>query len=314
MTRILVTGAVGQIGSELVPVLRARYGKDAVVATGHTTKPSKRLRDSGPFHYLNVLDREAFAKTIVENDIDTVYHLASILSAAGEQRPQLAYEVNAGGLVNVLELSRAYRIKRVMIPSSIAVFGQETPRENTPNNVITHPTTIYGITKVLGELLGNYYRLKFNVDVRSVRLPGIISSETPPGGGTTDYAVEIFYKAVRKEHYTCFIRENTPIPIMYMPDAIKALVDLMEADESKLTSSVYNVTAMSFSAAELAESIRRLVPEFTCDYRPDYRQAIANSWPRSIDDSLARKDWNWKPDFDLSSMTEDMLKRLHSRN
>ncbi len=313
MAKILVTGAVGQIGSELVPALRARYGKDAVIAAGHTTRPPKKLRDSGPFVYLNVLDREAFAKTIMENDIDAIYHLASILSATGEQRPQLAYEVNAGGLVNVLELARTYGIERVMIPSSIAAFGPETPRDNTPNDVITHPTTIYGITKVLGELMGNYYRLKFKVDVRSVRLPGIISSETPPGGGTTDYSVEMFYKAVKGERYICFVREDTVLPMMYMPDSIKALVDLMEANGSRLTRSVYNVTAMSFSAAELAESIRRIVPNFACDYKPDYRQAIADSWPKSIDDSLARRDWGWKPDFDLSSMTRDMVQKLRSR-
>ncbi|MFH0848190.1 MAG: NAD-dependent epimerase/dehydratase family protein [archaeon] len=313
MSKVLVTGALGQIGSELVPVLRSKYGKDSVFATGHVTKPPRQFRNSGPFVYLNVLDREAIAEVIMDHDIDTIYHLSSILSATGERNPQLAYEVNIGGLANVLEVARMYKIERIMIPSSIAVFGQETPRHDTPNNVITRPTTMYGITKVLGELLGEYYYAKYGLDVRSVRLPGIISSETPPGGGTTDYSVEMFYKAVEGVPYTCFVRDDTVLPMMYMPDAIKAMIDLMQADNSKLTSRVYNVTGMSFSAEQLAASIKEIVPGFTCDYKPDYRQAIADSWPTSLDDSLARNDWGWRPDFNLATMTHHMVESLRSR-
>jgi nucleoside-diphosphate-sugar epimerase len=249
----------------------------------------------------------------MNHDIDTIYHLSSILSAAGERNPQLAYEVNIGGLANVLEIGRMYEIGRIMIPSSIAVFGKETPRHNTPNNVIARPTTMYGITKVLGELLGEYYYTKYGLDVRSVRLPGVISSATPPGGGTTDYSVEMFYKAVEGTPYTCFVRGGTVLPMIYIPDAIKAMIDLMQADNSKLTSRVYNVTGMSFSAEELAASIKEIVPSFTCDYKPDYRQAIADSWPISLDDSLARNDWGWKPDFNLATMARHMVESLRSR-
>lgn len=313
MVKLLVTGSVGQIGSELVPELRKKYGRDSVIATGHITKPSKEFRDAGPFEYLNVLDREAVARIVVNHDIGTIYHLSSILSATGERNPQLAYEVNAGGLLNILEVSRMHRVQRVMAPSSIAAFGPETPRKNTLNNVIMRPTTMYGITKVLGELLTDYYYSKFGLDVRSVRLPGIISSETPPGGGTTDYAVEMFYKAVEGVRYTCFVREDTVLPMMYMPDTIKALITLTDVDNSKLASRVYNVNAMSFSAGELTESIRRVIPSFSCEYRPDYRQAIADSWPTSLDDSLARRDWGWAPDFDLFAMTRDMIDKLRSR-
>jgi len=313
MPKVLVTGAVGQIGSELVPELRRKYGQDSIIATGHITRPTKEFRDAGPFEYLNVLDREAVARIVLNHGVDTIYHLSSILSAAGERNPQLAYEVNAGGLLNILEVSRMYKVQRVMAPSSIAAFGRETPRENTPNSVIMRPTTMYGITKVLCELLCDYYYSKYGLDVRSVRLPGIISSETPPGGGTTDYAVEMFYKAVEGVHYTCFVREDTVLPMMYMPDAVKALIALTNAANSKLTSRVYNVNAMSLSAGGLVESIRRVIPSFRCEYRPDYRQAIADSWPTSLDDSLARRDWDWKPDFDLSAMTYDMIEKLRSR-
>jgi threonine 3-dehydrogenase len=308
--KILVTGACGQIGSELVEALRKRYGRDSVLATGHVTKPSKNLRNSGPFQYLNVLDREQMAKIIVDNDVETLYHMASILSAVGERNPQLCYEVNMGGLYNVLEVARIYKLERVMTASSIAVYGRSAPRYNTPNDAPMFPTTMYGITKVCGELMTEYYHRKFGVDARSIRLPGVISSETMPGGGTTDYAVEMFYAAVKGKHYTCFVREDTVLPMMYMPDAIKALIELAEADGSRLKHRVYNVTSMSFSAAELEKSIKEIIPEFTCDYKPDYRQEIADSWPRSLDDSAARADWNWKPRYDLTAMTRDMIKKL----
>ncbi|MEM2901834.1 MAG: NAD-dependent epimerase/dehydratase family protein [Candidatus Bathyarchaeia archaeon] len=310
MGNILVTGACGQIGTELVEALRKRYGKDSVLATGHITKPSKELRSSGPFQYLNVLDREQIARIIVDNDVDTVYHMASVLSAVGERNPQQCYEVNMNGLYNILEVARIHKLTRVMTASSIAVFGRGAPRSNTPNDAAMFPTTMYGITKVCGELMGEYYYRRFGVDARSIRLPGVISSETMPGGGTTDYAVEMFYAAVEGKHYTCFVREDTVLPMLYMPDAIRALIELAEADGSRLKHRVYNVTSMSFSAAELAKSIKEVIPEFTCDYKPDYRQEIADSWPRSLDDSAARADWDWRPEYDLSAMTRDMINKL----
>lgn len=313
MNRILVTGAVGQIGTELVQALRKKYGRDRVIAAGHKTKPTKEFIDSGPFQYLNVLDRDQLDKTIVSNGVSRIYHMASILSAVGELNPQLCYEVNMGGLFNVLEVARIRKLERLITASSIAVFGAGVPRDSTPNDTILLPTTMYGITKVAGELLGAYYFRKFGVDFRSVRLPGIISSETMPGGGTTDYSVEMYYAAVEGRRYTCYVREDTVLPMMYMPDAIKSLMDLAEADGSRLKHRVFNVNSMSFSARELAESIREIVPTFVCDYKPDYRQAIADSWPRSLDDSAAKEEWNWGPTFDLPRMTQDMIERLRQK-
>ena len=313
MNKILVTGAVGQIGTELVQALRKTHGSDRVIAAGHKTKPTKEFIDSGPFQYLNVLDRDQLDKTIVSNRVDTIYHMASILSAVGELNPQLCYEVNMGGLFNVLEVARMRKLERLITASSIAVFGAGVPRDNTPNDTMLLPTTMYGITKVAGELLGAYYFREFGVDYRSIRLPGIISSETMPGGGTTDYSVEMYYAAVEGRRYTCFVREDTVLPMMYMPDAIKSLMDLAEADGSRLKHRVFNVNSMSFSARELAESIREIVPTFVCDYKPDYRQAIADSWPRSLDDSAAKEEWNWGPTFDLPRMTQDMIERLRQK-
>lgn len=313
MNKILVTGAVGQIGTELVQALRKKYGRDQVIAAGHTTKPTRAFRDSGPFLYLNVLDREQLAKTVVDNEIHAVYHMASILSAVGELNPQLCYEVNATGLYNVLEVARKHKLERLLLASSMGVFGAGAPRDNAPNDTMLLPRTMYGVTKVFGELLSAYYFDKFSLDSRSVRLPGIISSETMPGGGATDYSVEMYYAAVEGKHYTCFVREDTVLPMMYMPDAIKALMDLAEADGSRLKHRVFNVNSMSFSAAELAESIRAVIPEFTCDYKPDYRQAIADSWPRSLDDSAAREEWNWRPVYDIPRMTEDMIEKLRQK-
>ena len=313
MKNILVTGAAGQIGTELVTALRQRYGKDAVViATGRRTQLPTYIKNSGPFCYLNVLDRNQLEETAFENNIDTIYHMASILSAIGEQKPQLAWDINMNGLYNVLEVARTYDIS-VMWPSSIAAFGPDTPKMNTPNDTILRPATMYGVTKVAGELLAEYYYHKYGVDVRSVRYPGIISSETPPGGGTTDYAVAIYYDAVQKGSYTCFVREDTVLPMMYMPDAIKGLIELAEVDNAQLKHRVFNIGSMSFSAGALAQSIKELIPEFTIEYKPDFRQAIADSWPQSVDDSVARTEWNWDPEFDLTKMTKDMLEKLQTK-
>ncbi len=308
--KILVTGATGQIGSELTITLRERYGKDNVVAMGHRRKPSKTLEESGPYVSGDVRDRENLEKIIREYDVDTVYHMAAILSATGEKNPQLCWDVNINGLYNLLEIARERKLK-IFCPSSIAVFGPKTPKENTPQDTVLTPTTMYGITKVSGELLGEYYVQKYGVDVRGVRYPGIISSETPPGGGTTDYAVEMFYYAVRGEKYTCFVREDTVLPMMYMPDCLKAAIQLMEADFSKLEHHTnFNIAGMSFSAKELEEEIKSHIPEFECEYKPDFRQEIAESWPRTIDDSCAREEWGWKPDYDLKKMVKDMIEKL----
>ncbi len=315
MKRILVTGACGQIGSELTLALRARYGGENVVAAGHRTQPSPALRDSGPFETVEVTRRESIEAVVEKYSIDTIYHMAAILSATGEKNPQLAWDVNINGLYNVLEVARERQMTRVFCPSSIAAFGPETPRDNTPQETILRPTTMYGVTKVAGELLCNYYVRRFGLDVRGVRYPGIISSETPPGGGTTDYAVEIFYEAIRHGHYTCFLRPDTVLPMMYMPDCLKGTIDLMEADFSRLKHHAdFNLAAFSFSPAELVAEIQKHIPTFTCDYQPDFRQAIADSWPRSLDDSAARQEWGWQPSYDLAAMTKDMLERLSKRH
>ena len=312
--RILVTGAVGQIGSELTLSLRERYGSENVVAAGHRTQPGPALRDSGPFVTLDVTNRDQLEKTVEEYDIDVVYHLAAILSAKGEQNPQLAWKVNIEGLINVLEVGRERGLSRIFVPSSIAVFGPETPRDPAPQETVLRPTTMYGVTKVTGELLGDYYVSKYGLDVRGVRYPGIISSETLPGGGTTDYAVEVFYEALKTEHYDFFVRADTVLPMMYMPDCIRATIELMEADFDDLKHhSDFNLAGMSFSAEELAVEIKKHIPDFTYDFRPDFRQEIADSWPQRIDDTAAREEWGWKPEYDLSSMVKDMLDRLREK-
>ena len=311
--KILVTGATGQIGSELTLLLRERYGSENVVAAGHRRPPSPKLAQSGPFVKLDVTDRGALEEIILEHEIEVIYHLAAVLSATGEKDPQLAWRVNMDGLYNVLEVARDRGIKQVFWPSSIAVFGPRTPRENTPQDTVLSPTTMYGVTKVAGESLCEYYHLRYGLDVRGLRFPGIISSETPPGGGTTDYAVEIFYRAVEGQPYTCFVRPDTVLPMMYMPDCLKATLQLMEADPQCLRYRIYNVTALSFSAEELAREIGKHVPGFQVGYEPDFRQEIADSWPRTIDDSAAREDWGWQPDYDLTNMVEDMLARLKQR-
>ena len=314
MKRILVTGATGQIGSELTLELRKRHGRGNVIAAGHRRKPSEKLFESGPFEYISVTNRESVKKVVKNHDIDTIYHLAAVLSAVGEEKPQLAWNVNTNGLYNVLEIAKELDLVRVFCPSSIAVFGPEISRVNTPQDTVLIPRTMYGVTKVSGELLCNYYFLRFGLDVRGVRYPGIISSETLPGGGTTDYAVEIFYEAIKNKRYTCFVREDTVLPMMYMPDCIKAAIDLMETNPTEIKCRTsYNVTGMSFSAGELAAEIKRCIPEFECEYNPDFRQKIADSWPMSIDDSVAREEWGWKPTYDLTAMTKDMIEKLAKR-
>lgn len=313
MRKILVIGAAGQIGSELVPALRAKYGNDNVIATGRKTPLPKIITENGPVIYLDAINKELLSKAIFEYDVNTIFHMASILSATGEKMPQVAWDINVNGLMNVLEAGRIYNIDRIIWPSSIAAFGPTTPRENTPNTTILQPTTIYGISKVSGELLVEYYFKKYGLDTRSMRLPGIISSETLPGGGTTDYAVEIFYEAIKNKRYTCFLGEDTVLPMMYMPDCNKCMIDLLEADPSKLKRHVYNITGFSFSAGELAAEIKKHIPEFTIDYKPDFRQQIADSWPKSIDDSTAREEWGWNPSYNLASMTKDMIEVLSKR-
>ncbi|MCK5397105.1 MAG: L-threonine 3-dehydrogenase [Thermoplasmata archaeon] len=311
MKRILVAGAVGQIGSELTMELRKQYGNENVVAMGRKTKPSDELLNSGPFVYGNVTNYDELNQIIKDNEIDTVYLMAAILSAVGEKYPQLAYDVNMNGLYNTLEIAREQKLTRVMVPSSIAAFGPSTPRENTPQETILKPTTMYGVTKVAGELLSDYYFQRFGVDVRGLRYPGIISSETLPGGGTTDYAVEIFYEAIKNKKYTCFVREDTKLPMMYMPDCINATIQLMKADINKLIHhSDFNLAALSFTAGELAAEIKKHIPEFEITYEPDFRQAIADSWPSTIDDSAAREEWGWKEEYTLEVMTKDMIEKL----
>ena len=314
MEKILVTGAFGQIGSELVPALRRKYGDDNVVAAGHTHQPSEEMKKSGPFDFVDVTKKEAVEGIVEKYGIDTIYNLAAVLSAAGERNPQLAFAVNTMGLYNVLEVGREKKLKRLMVPSSIAVFGHDTPKHNTPNKTILRPSTMYGISKVHGELLADYYYHKFGLDVRGVRFPGIIGNVAPPGGGTTDYAVEIFYYAVKHKPYTCFLKPDSTLPMMYMPDALKGLMMLAEADEKKLRHrGDYNLAAFSFSPAELAAAIKEEIPDFKIEYKPDYRQAIADSWPHSIDDGMAHEDWGWQPDYDLKGMVKEMIKELSKR-
>jgi nucleoside-diphosphate-sugar epimerase len=315
MKRIMVTGAVGQIGSELTLALRERYGNDNVVACGRKTAPSQELRESGPFEFADCTEEERLDDVVKRYEVDTIYHLAAILSAVAEAKPQLAWEVNINGLYNVLEVAREHKCA-VFVPSSIGAFGLTTPLDNTPQDTIQRPNTMYGVTKVAGELLCDYYAKRFGVDTRGLRYPGIISNVTLPGGGTTDYAVEIFYEAIRNKRYTCFLKGGTFLDMMYMPDAIRAGIDLMEADPSKLRHrNAFNVTSMSFDPELLAAEIRKHIPDFTMDYAVDpVRQAIAESWPNNMDDSAAREEWGWEPEFELPQMVEDMIKVLGERH
>jgi len=314
MERILVTGASGQIGSELVPKLRERYGSENVVASD-IREPSEATIGQGPYEIIDVTEKEALERVVREHEIDTIFHLAAILSATGEMKPQLAWRVNILGLRNVLEVAREQSLVRIFHPSSIAVFGPETPKDMTPQETILRPRTVYGITKVAGELLGDYYFNKYGVDVRGVRFPGVISNVAPPGGGTTDYAVEIFYGAIKRGRYTCFVEERTVLPMIYMPDCLKATLDVMDADLSRLKHHTdFNISGVSFSVGELASEIRKHMPDFEVSYAPDYRQKIADTWPHSIDDSAARAEWGWEPQYGIESMTLDMLDCLRSRH
>lgn len=311
MNRILITGATGQIGSELTLALRGIYGNEQVVASGRKHAPSSGIRESGPFVYLDVTDFRGLTELVGDYNIYTIYHLAALLSAVAESSPQLAWHVNMTGLTNVLEVARQHGC-RVFFPSSIGVFGPTTPAEHTPQDTLQQPTTIYGITKLSGELLCNYYYNRYGVDCRGVRYPGLISSVTRPGGGTTDYAVEIFYAAVSGVPYTCFLKPDTRLDMMYMPDAIRAAITLMAAESNSISHrNGYNITAMNFTPEELALAIRKHIPGFTMRYEVDpVRQAIADSWPRSMDDSVARREWGWEPHFDMDAMVSGMLDKL----
>jgi nucleoside-diphosphate-sugar epimerase len=309
--KILVTGSTGQIGSELTPALRARYGAEMVVAAGHRTEPGESLRAAGPYVAFDIRDRAALDQVISTYEIGTIYHLAALLSALAEERPQQAWDVNINGLLNVLETARLHGC-RVFHPSSIGAFGPSTPRDRTPQETIQRPATMYGITKVTGELLGDYYAARYGVDCRGVRYPGLISSGKLPGGGTTDYAVEMFYAALRDRKYTCYLTPDTRLDMMYMPDAIRAAMELMETDSTRLSHrNAFNVTAMSLTPTELHAAISRHLPGFAIQYRVDpVRQAIADSWPHSMDDSAARSQWGWRPEYTLETMAADMLSRL----
>ena len=314
MKRILVTGACGQIGTELVPALRARFGDENVVATGHTTPLPEEMR-AGPTGYVDVTRYDEVEDAFRKYGVDTVFHMASMLSALAERNRRAAYEVNFNGLNNVLEAAVANSVEMVVVPSSIAAFGPETPHDNTPNDTVQKPNTVYGISKVFGELMGSYYSTKLGLEVRGVRLPGIISWKVEPTSGTTDYAVAIFHGAIRENRYTCFLEPDTRLPMMYMPDAIRSLILLDQADSSRLVHSAnFNLHAFSFTPEQIAEEIRARIPAFRIDYEIDpLRQAIADSWPDSIDDTPAREEWGWKPQYDLPSMVDDMLANLRAK-
>lgn len=312
MRNVLIIGATGQIGSELTMLLRNRVGGSHVVA-GYITgaEPKGELAESGPSAQVDITDANAIANAVKKYNIDTIYNLAALLSAVAEARPQLAWKIGVGGLYNVLEVAREHGCA-VFTPSSIGSFGPGTPLDNTPQDTIQRPKTIYGVTKVTGELLSDYYAHRFGVDTRSVRFPGLISYVAPPGGGTTDYAVDIYYSAVRGETFKCPIAPGTFMDMMYMPDALRAAVEIMEADPSRLLHrNSFNVAAMSFSPEIIAAKIKELIPDFKMEYAVDpLRQSIAESWPNSLDDSCARAEWDWKPRYDLDTMSRDMIEKL----
>ncbi|HBD65026.1 MAG TPA: UDP-glucose 4-epimerase [Clostridiales bacterium] len=312
MRKILITGALGQIGSELTTEMRRIYGSDNVVASNRRIKEGhEQLIASGPFETVDVNDPASLAATVDKYKINTIVNLAAILSATGEKDPQQCWNVNMNGLYNVLETAKEKNCM-VFTPSSIAAFGPSTPKDKTPQDTIQRPSTMYGVTKASGELLCDYYFKKFGVDARGVRFPGLVSYKTLPGGGTTDYAVHIYYEAIKTRKYTSFIQNGTYMDMMYMPDALRAIIDLIEADPTRLKHrNAFNVTAMSFDPEMLATSIRKFIPEFELNYDVDpIRQEIADSWPNSLDDSAAREEWDWNPEYDLNSMTKDMLEKL----
>jgi nucleoside-diphosphate-sugar epimerase len=307
--KILIIGAGGQLGSELTQGLWEIYGKENVIATD--IKDPQGILSQGKFEILDVLKEKQLFEFIRKNEITQIYHLAAVLSATGEKNPKFAWHLNMDGLIHVLDAAVEFQLDRVYWPSSIAAFGPTTPRDNTPQDTVMDPTTIYGISKQAGERWCEWYHQKKGVDVRSLRYPGLIGYKTKPGGGTTDYAVDIYIKSLTDKKFECFLSEHTYLPMMYMDDAVKATIDLMEAPAEKVKiRSSYNISSMSFSPAEIAKSIQKHIPEFTISYKPDFRQAIADSWPKSLDDSAARKDWGWQHGFDLEKMTFDILKNL----
>jgi nucleoside-diphosphate-sugar epimerase len=308
--KILVIGASGQIGVELTLALRNIYGNANVIASD-LREENDLLKGTGPYVSLDVMNKEMLHVQVIRQGITQIYLLAAILSATGEKNPNLAWSLNMTSLLNVLDIAREEQIKKVYWPSSIAVFGPTSPKQACPQQTIIEPATVYGISKYAGEFWCDYYFNRYGVDVRSIRYPGLISYKSAPGGGTTDYAVEVFHDALDDGHYDCFLREDTYLPMMYMPDAIKATIELMEAPAEKISiRHSYNLSSLSFSPKEIAAEIKKHIPDFTINYAPDYRQAIADGWPQSIDDTVARKDWGWKEDFGLESMTKDMLLNL----
>ncbi len=307
--RILIIGACGQIGVELTLALRKTYGDANVIASD--IRPAHPLLSDGPYVILNAMDEQALDMLIKREHITQVYLLAAVLSATGEQNPMRAWEINMKSLLQLLQIAVQEGVKKIYWPSSIAVFGPTTPRQDTPQATVVEPRTVYGVSKYAGELWCQYFHQRYGLDVRSLRYPGLISWKSDPGGGTTDYAIEIYHEALEKGHYTCFLKEDAYLPMMYMDDAIRATIELMEAQAEKLkTRMSYNLGAMSFSPKEIAASIRRHIPDFTIDYAPDFRQAIAEGWPQSIDDRAAQEDWGWKAAFDLDRMSDEMLRHL----
>jgi nucleoside-diphosphate-sugar epimerase len=308
--KILVIGASGQIGVELTLALRKMYGNANVVASD-LREENDLLKGTGPYVSLDVMNKEMLHVQVIRQGITQIYLLAAILSATGEKNPNLAWSLNMQSLLNVLDIAREENLHKVYWPSSIAVFGPTSPKQNCPQQTVIEPVTVYGISKFAGEFWCNYYNRRYGVDVRSLRYPGLISYKSAPGGGTTDYAVEIFHEALEEKKYECFLREDTYLPMMYMPDAIRATIELMEADASKISvRTSYNISGMSFSPKEIGAEIEKHIPGFSISYKPDYRQAIADSWPQSINDAVARNDWGWKEEFDLERMTKDMMENL----
>ena len=308
--KILVIGACGQIGVELTLQLRKNYGEQAIIASD-LREEHPLLKGTGPYVSLDIMNKETFHVLVLRYNITQVYLLAAILSATGEKNPGLAWHINMQSLLNVLEVAKEEELHKIYWPSSIAVFGPNSPKENTPQHTIFEPTTIYGISKYAGERWCEYYSKRYGLDVRSLRYPGLISYKSQPGGGTTDYAIEIFHDAIKNGHYTSFLQANTYLPMMYMPDAIRATIELMEADANRISiRSSYNLSAVSFSPNDISEEIKKHIPAFSIDYKIDSRQQIADSWPKSIDDSQAQQDWGWKPEYDLERLTKDMLDNL----
>jgi nucleoside-diphosphate-sugar epimerase len=312
-TKILIIGAGGQVGTELTQKLHERHGANNVIATDLKDK-AEGIFEGGPYHKLDALDKAGLLELVKKYGVTHIYHLAAMLSATAEKNPMFGWQLNMESLLNVLNIARDNGLKQVYWPSSIAAFGPNTPRENTPQYTIMDPNTVYGISKLSGELWCDYYFKKYKLDVRSIRYPGLISWKAEPGGGTTDYAIHIFYEALKQKSYECFLSADTGLPMLYMPDAIKATLDLMDAPAEKVKiRTSYNLAGFTFTPAQLADEIRKHIHGFSITYKPDFRQAIADSWPASIDDSSAREDWGWKNDYDMSAMVKDMLENIEAK-